>query len=344
MREWSEVFQGVDASAAAAAPASAPSEPEAESERSGRWFRRLRDNLSSSRKALTQQIVATATFDPDDDAMWEQIEEGLVLADVGVQSTVAMVQRLEREAAEGNLSNGADLARVLRQIGGELMRSDEVTIDVRAQPAVIMLVGVTGTGKTTTIGKLAARLAQVGKTCVIAAGDTFRAAAGEQLEVWAERAGATLVRGKHGGDPAAVAFDAIKTAQESGADVVIIDTAGRLHTQTPLMNELEKIRRVIEQRLPGAPHETLLTIDATTGQNGMRQAKMFAEAVAVSGVVLTKLDGSAKGGIAVAITHELGIPIKLVGIGESLDDLQPFDSQDFLAALFPDDLLSVPTT
>jgi fused signal recognition particle receptor len=209
-----------------------------------------------------------------------------------------------------------------------------VRIDVRARPTVILVVGVNGTGKTTSIGKLAFRLHEAGASVVIGAADTFRAAAAEQLETWAGRAEADFVGSQHGGDPAAVAFDAIAAAEARGRDVVVIDTAGRLHTQDHLMEELVKVRRVIAQKLPGAPHETLLVIDSTTGQNGLQQARLFTGAVEVSGIVLTKLDGSAKGGIAIAIAHELGLPIKLIGIGESLEDLRPFDADDFARALF----------
>ena len=198
---------------------------------------------------------------------------------------------------------------------------------------MILVVGVNGTGKTTTIGKLAERLRQHGHSVVLGAADTFRAAAEEQLGIWAERAGAVLVEGERGADPASVAYDAIATATRDGRDVVIVDTAGRLHTQRNLMDELSKVRRVIEGRLEGAPHETLLVVDATTGQNGLQQARLFGEAVGVTGVALTKLDGSAKGGIAVAIAHELGLPVKLVGIGEKLEDLRPFDADDFARAL-----------
>jgi fused signal recognition particle receptor len=197
----------------------------------------------------------------------------------------------------------------------------------------VLVVGVNGTGKTTTIGKLAHRLTEHGHQVVVAAADTFRAAADEQLEIWAGRAGADFVGAERGADPAAVAYDAIEAARSRGRDVVLVDTAGRLHTQHNLMQELEKVRRVIGQRLEGAPHETLLVLDATTGQNGVQQARLFGEAVAVTGVALTKLDGSAKGGIAVAIAHELGMPVKLVGVGESLEDLRPFDPQDFARAL-----------
>jgi fused signal recognition particle receptor len=198
---------------------------------------------------------------------------------------------------------------------------------------VILVVGVNGTGKTTTIGKLAAKLAEHGHSVVVAAADTFRAAAEEQLEIWAQRAGADFVGSARGGDPAAVAYDAIEAAQARGRDIVIVDTAGRLHTQANLMEELAKVRRVIASKLDGAPHETLLIVDATTGQNGVQQAKLFAEAAGVTGVVLTKLDGSAKGGVAIPIAYELGLPVKLIGVGEQLDDLRPFDAQDFARAL-----------
>jgi fused signal recognition particle receptor len=197
----------------------------------------------------------------------------------------------------------------------------------------VLVVGVNGTGKTTTIGKLAAKLAEHGRSVLVAAADTFRAAAEEQLEVWAKRASADFVGSSRGSDPAAVAFDAIEAASARGRDIVIVDTAGRLHTQTNLMEELAKVRRVIAGKLEGAPHETLLVVDATTGQNGLQQARLFGEAVGVTGVVLTKLDGSAKGGIAVAIAHELGLPVKLIGVGEQLDDLRPFDPRDFAEAL-----------
>jgi fused signal recognition particle receptor len=302
---------------------------------------RLRSSLAQSRKAMAQQLAVTV-FDPADTGVWERIEEGLIAADVGVTTTVAIVERLEGEAAAGRLVSGSSLAQALRTIGSELMhREAPATIDVSHQPTVVMLVGVNGTGKTTTVGKLAARLAEHGKRVTVAAADTFRAAATEQLEVWAQRANAQFVKSaKEGGDPASVAYDAVSGARDGHADVVLVDTAGRLHTKTNLMHELTKIGGVVSQLIPGAPHMTLLTIDATTGQNGMRQAREFSQAVHVDGIVLTKLDGSAKGGIALAIAHELDIPIVLVGVGESLEDLQPFDSESFLEALFPDDLLA----
>jgi fused signal recognition particle receptor len=210
---------------------------------------------------------------------------------------------------------------------------DPPTLDIAHEPAVILVVGVNGTGKTTTIGKLAATLAEHRRSVLVAAADTFRAAAEEQLEIWARRAGADFVGSERGGDPAAVAYDSVEAATARGRDVVIVDTAGRLHTQANLMEELAKVRRVLAGRLDGAPHETLLVVDATTGQNGLQQARLFGEAVGVTGVVLTKLDGSAKGGVAIPIVYELGLPVKLVGVGEGIDDLRPFDPADYARAL-----------
>jgi fused signal recognition particle receptor len=293
---------------------------ETETTRQG-FVTRLRDSLSRSRRALTEQI-AVAAFDPTDGASWERLEEALLTADVGVAATAELVRRLEaRQELDG-------LAEALAEEIAAML-GDATTLDVHHHPAVILVVGVNGTGKTTTIGKLASKLREHGRAVTVGAADTFRAAAEEQLEEWARRAGAKFVGGERGSDPAAVAFDAVA----AGGDVVIVDTAGRLHTQTNLMDELAKVRRVIAGKLDGAPHETLLVIDATTGQNGLQQARLFMEAVGVTGVVLTKLDGSAKGGIAVAIAQELNLPVKLVGVGEGLDDLRPFDPRDFARAM-----------
>jgi fused signal recognition particle receptor len=298
--------------------------PEPEEQRAGR-FARLRDSLSKSRRALTEQI-AVAAFDPGDDLAWERLEEALIQADVGVPATAELVRRLEARGELGDL--GEALADEVASLLGE-----PATLSVDGKPTVILVVGVNGTGKTTTIGKLASKLAEHDHSVVVAAADTFRAAAEEQLEIWAQRAGADFVGSERGGDPAAVAYDAIEAAQARGRDVVIVDTAGRLHTQANLMEELAKVRRVIAGKLDGAPHETLLVVDATTGQNGVQQAKLFAEAAGVTGVVLTKLDGSAKGGVAIPIAYELGLPVKLIGVGEQLDDLRPFDAHDFARAL-----------
>jgi fused signal recognition particle receptor len=311
-RSWAELLGEADAL------------PEPEEQRAGR-FARLRDSLSKSRRALTEQI-AVAAFDPGDDLAWERLEEALIQADVGVPATAELVRRLEARGELGDL--GEALAAEVASLLGE-----PPTLNVNGTPTVILVVGVNGTGKTTTIGKLAAKLAEHGHSVVVAAADTFRAAAEEQLEIWAQRAGADFVGSERGGDPAAVAYDAIEAAQARGRDVVIVDTAGRLHTQTNLMEELAKVRRVIAGRLDGAPHETLLVVDATTGQNGLQQAKLFGETAGVTGVALTKLDGSAKGGVAIPIAYELGLPVKLIGVGEQLDDLRPFDAQDFARAL-----------
>ena len=301
----------------------AVAEPEAAG---GGMFARLRDSLGRSRRALTEQI-GVSTFDAGDEASWERLEEALIAADVGVPATAELVQRLEARAVAGAGLTEALTEEIARMLG------EPEQLNVQARPSVILVVGVNGTGKTTTIGKLSAKLSEHGHSVLVAAADTFRAAAEEQLEIWAERADADFVGSARGGDPAAVAFDAIAAAESRGRDVVVVDTAGRLHTQANLMEELAKISRVIAQRLEGAPHETLLVVDATTGQNGLQQARLFREAVEVSGIALTKLDGSAKGGIAIAIAHELGLPVKLIGIGEGLDDLRPFDPDDFARAL-----------
>jgi fused signal recognition particle receptor len=311
-RSWGEFLGDTDTS------------DETPDEQSG-FLSRLRDSLGKSRRALTEQIAAAA-FDPGDDEAWERLEEALIAADVGVPTTAELVQRLEAREVAGEL--GAALSDEAAELLGGPPR-----LDLSAEPAVILVVGVNGTGKTTTIGKLAQKLREHEHSVLLAAADTFRAAAEEQLEIWAGRAGADFVGSERGGDPAAVAYDAIEAATARGRDVVIVDTAGRLHTQTNLMEELAKVRRVIERRLPGAPHETLLVVDATTGQNGLQQARLFREAVDVTGVALTKLDGSAKGGVALAIAHELGLPVKLVGVGEGLDDLRPFDARDYANAL-----------
>ncbi len=323
--DYSQMFVGLEGAARA------ESSPAGEERRRG-LFRRLADNLSKSRRALTAQL-ATIAFDPADDSVWEQIEEALLLADCGVPATVEIVRRLEERSATGGLRTQDDLLRALREVIADMLSGAESRIDVSHRPTVVLVVGVNGTGKTTTVGKLAEHLRRAGASVVVGAADTFRAAAGEQLETWAERAGADFVGSVHGQDPAAVAFDAVSAGLARGRDVVLIDTAGRLHTQSNLMEELAKVRRVVTQRLADAPHETLLVVDATTGQNGLQQARLFGAAVPLSGVALTKLDGTAKGGIALAIAHELGLPIKLIGVGETLDDLRPFSAADFAAAL-----------
>jgi fused signal recognition particle receptor len=288
-------------------------------------FARMRESLAKSRHALTAEL-ASAGFDPGDDEAWERLEEALIRSDVGVPATAELVRRLE---ARGDLAELEDA--LVEEVADVFGGPPSLALDGR--PSVILVVGVNGTGKTTTIGKLALKLREHGRSVLVGAADTFRAAAEEQLEIWAERAGADFVGAPRGADPAAVAFDAVEAARARGHDVVVVDTAGRLHTQTNLMAELEKVRRVIESKVEGAPHETLLVVDATTGQNGLQQARLFGDAVGVTGVALTKLDGSARGGVAIAIAFELGLPVKLVGVGEGVDDLRPFDPAAYARAL-----------
>jgi fused signal recognition particle receptor len=327
-RDWSELF------IADAPPADrGEGEGERRTERRRGLFMRLRENLSKTRQALGTEIQATL-FSTLDEHTWERLEEALVMADVGARTTASVVETLETEATEGGLASGQELSERLIELLADTARSENSCIDVRAKPTVILAVGVNGTGKTTTIGKLAWHLRkELGVSVLLGAADTFRAAATEQLEGWAQRAGCEIVSGPEGSDPGSVAFEAVARARAEGIDVVIVDTAGRLHTQDDLMGELAKVRRVIERQLEGAPHETLLTVDATTGQNGLRQAQLFAESAGVSGIVLTKLDGTARGGIALAIASELRLPVKLIGIGEQLEDLRPFDADDFARAL-----------
>jgi fused signal recognition particle receptor len=289
--------------------------------------------MRKTRQALTSEIQATL-FEDLNEETWERLEEALIYADVGASTTAQVVAQLEQEATGGELAGGEALSQRLTELLAGIARTGEDRIDVTAKPTVILVAGVNGTGKTTTVGKLAWHLRQeLGLTVVLAAADTFRAAGVEQLEQWAQRAGVGFVKGPAGADPGSVAYDAIAAGRRDQADVVIIDTAGRLHTQDDLMAELGKVRRVIAKQIPEAPHETLLTVDATTGQNGLRQARLFSETVDVTGLVLTKLDGTAKGGIALAIAEELKIPVKLIGVGEKLEDLRPFDAGEFARAL-----------
>jgi fused signal recognition particle receptor len=325
-REWSELLVFRDA-----ARASPEEGEETASERRG-FVRRLRASLRATREALGASFAQTLA-----EGDWEALEEALILADVGAESTAAVVEELASAARRERLA-GDDLRARLASILARSARggddAPDALIDLRPSPTVVLMVGVNGTGKTTTLGKLAWQLrAHFGLSVLLVAADTYRAAAGEQLAEWARRAGCEIVVGEPRADPGAVAFEALARARAGGHDVVLIDTAGRLHNQEPLMGELEKVRRVIGRQVDGAPHETLLAIDATTGRNGVRQAELFAAAVAVDGIVLTKLDGSAKGGVAIAIARELRIPVKLIGVGEQLEDLRPFDAEEFARAL-----------
>jgi len=302
---------------------------------------KLKEGLARTRESLKYRLtrLATAKATIDDDLL-DQLEEILIGADVGTATTGQIIASIRARVKEDRFASTAELYDLLkdeirRQFirGGDGSAGDPFTLGA-AKPYVIMVVGINGVGKTTTIGKLAHIYVEAGKKVVIAAADTFRAAANEQLEIWAERAGATLVRQEQGSDPAAVAFDAVRSATSQGADVVIIDTAGRLHTKVNLMEELKKIKRVIQKQFPDAPHEVLLVVDGSTGQNGLQQARQFSASVGVTGLVLTKLDGTAKGGIVLAITQEMNVPVRFVGVGEKIDDLQPFDKAAFVDALF----------
>ena len=302
--------------------------------------RRFRERLGRSRAALSRGMSGLLARGADDDDAWEELEEALLSADVGVATTTELVERL-RTRARAERAAGPALRELLR---AELLDAvgtpdRSLALDLleeHQRPGIVLVVGVNGTGKTTTVGKLALALAEEGKQPVLAAADTFRAAATEQLVIWADRVGAPVVRHQQGADPAAVAFDALASARARGADVLLVDTAGRLHTKTNLMEELRKLRRVLE-REGGQIREVLLVLDATTGQNGLAQARQFTDAVGVTGVVLTKLDGTAKGGIVIAVQRDLGIPVKLVGLGEGAHDLAPFDPAAFVDALLAED-------
>ena len=306
----------------------------AEEQESGGWYGRLRRGMTRSREAFVGQLnAAVAEFkDADDEEFWERVEEILISSDVGVPTTAKLVAELEQEALEKNITSGKELRGLMIEHAARMLEGP-VELDISHRPTVILMVGVNGTGKTTTIGKLSRFLPG---TTMFAAGDTFRAAAIEQLQRWGERTGTPVIARERGADAAAVAHDAVEEARREGTDVLLIDTAGRLHTKVNLMAELDKVQRVIGRQMPEAPHEVLMTVDATTGQNGLRQAKMFKEVAGLTGIILTKLDGTAKGGIALAIADELGVPIKLISVGEKVEDLHPFDAREFAEALFGD--------
>lgn len=310
--------------------------PQAEAKASRGLFLRLREGLSKTRELLTTDVDDLLLGRKLDENLLETLEENLITADLGVESSLAIVERIR--GVRGRVQSAADLKKILKEeILREMAWEAPTQTDLpcpSASPHVLLVVGVNGVGKTTTIGKLAALHTRKGKKVLLAAGDTFRAAAGEQLALWAERSGAGLIRHKDNSDPASVAYDALDAALARKADLVIVDTAGRLHNKVNLMEELKKIRRTLDKRMPGAPHETLLVLDATTGQNALRQAEIFHEAVGLTGLVLTKLDGTAKGGIVIAIQKHLGLPIRYIGVGEGLEDLQPFDPESFLEAMF----------
>ena len=299
------------------------------------FFDKIKAGLTKTRQAMQSTIGGIfAGFHGIDDDFYDELEESLILADLGVDTAVSAVEQLRDKVNLEHLKSAEEVRAALKDILVEKLNVGDTGLKLDTKPSVILMVGVNGVGKTTTIGKLAHQLREQGKKVLLCAGDTFRAAAAEQLGVWAERSGADIVRHEEGSDPAAVVYDSICAAKARGADVVIIDTAGRLHNKQNLMNELNKIRRIVDRELPQADVETLMVLDATTGQNGLIQAKQFLETSGLTGIVLTKLDGTAKGGIVFAIANELKLPVKYVGVGEGMDDLIPFDATNFVEALF----------
>ena len=295
---------------------------------------RFRQGLERSRQAMNQGLDGLLALGRQvDESMLDELEEILLAADLGAETSQEFVSRVRAEAKRTGSLSAADLRTLLRQFLEETLAGAAAPLELEARPSVVLMLGVNGSGKTTSTGKLAAALRQSGKGVLLAAADTFRAAAVEQLEEWGRRSGTEVIRQGTGADPAAVVFDAVKAAMARRIDVLLVDTAGRLHTKSNLMDELAKLKRVISRQLPGAPHESLMVIEAPTGQNGLQQARLFHEAIGLTGLVLTKLDGTAKGGIVVRIWKELGVPIKLIGVGESIEDLQPFDVKIFAAGL-----------
>ena len=300
------------------------------------WADRLKQGLERSRQAIGQGLDGLLALGrPVDEAMLEELEELLIASDLGAADAVDMVERVRAEAKRTGALSSQDVRALLRRLLEEALAGSAAPLELVAKPSVMLMLGVNGAGKTTSTGKLAASLVAEGKNVLLAAADTFRAAAVEQLEEWGRRAKVDVIRQGTGADPAAVLFDAVKAATARGVDVLLVDTAGRLHTKSNLMDELSKLKKVVSRQLPGAPHECLMVIEAPTGQNGIQQAKLFHEAVGLTGLVLTKLDGTAKGGIVVRIYRELGVPIKLVGTGEQIEDLQPFDPKSFVDGLVP---------
>ncbi len=298
-------------------------------------FEKLKQGLKKTTEAVTQQFEdIIASFVEVDDDLLDELEEAMILSDLGAQAAAKARAELKSCAQHQKVNTGFELRALLKEVLSDMMLEDS-TLDLSGTPAVVLIIGVNGVGKTTSIGKLAAQYVREGKRVMLAAADTFRAAAADQLEIWAQRAGAEIVRHGEGADPAAVVFDAIAAAKARGCDVIIIDTAGRLHNKANLMNELAKIDRILTRELPNSSRETLLVLDATTGQNAVHQAEEFNKAAKLTGIILTKLDGTAKGGIVVAISAGLGVPVKLVGVGEGIDDLMDFNRSDFLEALLP---------
>lgn len=303
----------------------------------GSFFQRLKDGLTKSRETWVQKIGSIFQNREWDEQSLEEMEENLLSADVGVKATQKLMETLRGLTPSGSEDLARDMSSQLQQAMVKLLQDSAAAPRLEAlsvRPWVVLFLGVNGVGKTTTIGKLAAQYKADGKKVLLVAGDTFRAAAVEQLEAWGRRAGVELIKHRAGADPSAVVYDGMQAAKSRGMDVLLIDTAGRLHTKVHLLEELKKIRRVIAREQPGAPHETLLVLDATTGQNGLQQAKIFKEATEIDGIVLTKLDGTAKGGVIISIQEELGVSVRYIGVGEDVEDLQPFEAERFVDALF----------
>jgi len=302
------------------------------------FFGKLKESLSKTKEVLSSRIeTALKAFRKVDEELFEELEEIMIMADIGVETSVEIIDRLRSVAKEKKISESVELKEELRKILADILTEGDNSVHLQGKPAVIMVIGVNGVGKTTSIGKMAHMYKSMGKKVVIAAADTFRAAAIEQLEVWAERADAEIIKQQEGSDPAAVIYDAIGAAKNRGADVLLCDTAGRLHNKKNLMDELKKIYRILNKELPDSSKEVLLVLDATTGQNAVSQAKLFKEAADITGIVLTKLDGTAKGGIVFAIKNEYGIPVKLIGLGEKIDDMDEFSPIDFVNAIIEPD-------
>ena len=298
------------------------------------FFNKIKEGLKKTRDAVIGQIDSMLkSFTKIDDELFEELEELLVMGDVGVPTAEKICEELKKKVKKEGIKHPNEIHRLLEETVADMLRGGE-ELDISTTPSIILVIGVNGVGKTTTIGKLANNLTKQGKKVILAAGDTFRAAAIEQLEIWADRSHCEIIKQNEGSDPAAVIFDAISAAKARHADVIICDTAGRLHNKKHLMDELAKINRIIDRELPDAAKEKLLVLDATTGQNAVNQAEQFSLATGITGIVLTKLDGTAKGGVVLAIKEGLGIPVKYIGVGEQIDDLQPFDAEDFAKALF----------
>ena len=298
------------------------------------FFSKIKDGLKKTKESMVKKMQKVVnSFTKIDEELFEQLEETMIMSDMGVETSVQICEELRKRIKERGITDPSVIMELIQEIVAEMM-GDDIELDLSSKPSVIMVIGVNGAGKTTTIGKMCHQFINDGKKVVVAAADTFRAAAIDQLQVWTDRAGADIVKHAEGSDPASVVFDAIAAAKARNCDVLICDTTGRLHNKKNLMDELAKMNRIIEREAPDSSKEVLLVLDATTGQNAVNQARLFKEVAPISGIVLTKLDGTAKGGIVISIKNELGIPVKLIGVGEKIDDLQPFNSRDFVRALF----------